>query len=222
MSTIPAEYLPPKEFQPQRIYKLKEFESYPDPLNSTEELLDKQVAAGRGDKPRGPDRRQGHHVQAAAGGVQQDRQRPEEAGCRGSGPGPAPIAQRSARPLHELRRLEDRGRDRPDLAHALSQRDRLHRQQRGSQGDRRGGGVSGRGRQGATEPEDRQADHRLRRAAGGAQGAGTSLLRSTSSSQRVPCPGSGPPARARRSPSFSTRRERPACRRERPTTWKRP
>ncbi len=49
MSTIPAEYLPPKEFQPQRIYQLKEFESYPDPLNSTEELLDKQVAAGRGD-----------------------------------------------------------------------------------------------------------------------------------------------------------------------------
>jgi 2-aminobenzoate-CoA ligase len=49
LSTIPADYLPPKEFQPQRIYKLKEFESYPDPLNSTEELLDKQVAAGRGD-----------------------------------------------------------------------------------------------------------------------------------------------------------------------------
>jgi 2-aminobenzoate-CoA ligase len=49
LSTIPADYLPPREFQPQRIYKLKEFESYPDPLNSTEELLDKQVAAGRGD-----------------------------------------------------------------------------------------------------------------------------------------------------------------------------
>ncbi len=49
MSTIPPDYLPPKEFQPQRIYKLKEFESYPDPLNSTEELLDKQIAAGRGD-----------------------------------------------------------------------------------------------------------------------------------------------------------------------------
>ncbi len=51
MSKIPAEYLPPKEYQPQRIYKLKEFETYPDPLNSTEELLDKQVAAGRGDRP---------------------------------------------------------------------------------------------------------------------------------------------------------------------------
>ena len=50
MSTIPREYLPPKEFQPQRIYELKEFESYPDPLNSTEELLDKQVAAGAGDR----------------------------------------------------------------------------------------------------------------------------------------------------------------------------
>jgi 2-aminobenzoate-CoA ligase len=50
LSTIPANYLPPKEFQPERIYKLKEFESYPDPLNSTEELLDKQVAAGNGDR----------------------------------------------------------------------------------------------------------------------------------------------------------------------------
>jgi len=50
LSTIPADYLPPKEFHPQRIYKLKEFESYPDPLNSTEELLDKQVAAGMGDR----------------------------------------------------------------------------------------------------------------------------------------------------------------------------
>ena len=49
MSKIPSDYLPPKEYQPQRTYKLKEFESYPDPLNSTEELLDKQVAAGRGD-----------------------------------------------------------------------------------------------------------------------------------------------------------------------------
>jgi 2-aminobenzoate-CoA ligase len=51
LSDIPAEYLPPKELQPKRVYSLKEFESYPDPLNSTEELLDKQVAAGRGDHP---------------------------------------------------------------------------------------------------------------------------------------------------------------------------
>jgi 2-aminobenzoate-CoA ligase len=49
LSTIPANYLPPKEYQPERIYTLPEFASYPDPLNSTEELLDKQVAAGRGD-----------------------------------------------------------------------------------------------------------------------------------------------------------------------------
>lgn len=51
MSTIPADYLPPKELQPDRIYNLEEFEHYPDPLNSTEELLDKQIAAGRGDSP---------------------------------------------------------------------------------------------------------------------------------------------------------------------------
>lgn len=51
MSAIPADYLPPKELQPKRVYSLKEFESYPDQLNSTEELLDKQVAAGRADHP---------------------------------------------------------------------------------------------------------------------------------------------------------------------------
>ena len=51
MSAIPEDYLPPKELQPTRVYSLKEFEGYPDPLNSTEELLDKQVAAGRGDHP---------------------------------------------------------------------------------------------------------------------------------------------------------------------------
>jgi 2-aminobenzoate-CoA ligase len=51
VSSIPAEYLPPKELQPERIYSLSEFEEYPDPLNSTEELIDKQVAAGRGDHP---------------------------------------------------------------------------------------------------------------------------------------------------------------------------
>jgi 2-aminobenzoate-CoA ligase len=51
LSAIPDEYLPPKELQPERVYSLKEFESYPDLLNSTEELLDKQVAAGRGDHP---------------------------------------------------------------------------------------------------------------------------------------------------------------------------
>ncbi len=51
MSTVPADYLPPKESQPQRVYSLPEFSTYPDPLNSTEELLDKQVQAGRGDRP---------------------------------------------------------------------------------------------------------------------------------------------------------------------------
>jgi 2-aminobenzoate-CoA ligase len=51
LSAIPDDYLPPKELQPKRVYSLKEFESYPDLINSTEELLDKQVAAGRGDHP---------------------------------------------------------------------------------------------------------------------------------------------------------------------------
>jgi 2-aminobenzoate-CoA ligase len=49
--SIPESYLPPKELQPQRIYTLPEFKTYPESFNTTEELLDKQIAAGRGDKP---------------------------------------------------------------------------------------------------------------------------------------------------------------------------
>ncbi|HET6922523.1 MAG TPA: acyl-CoA synthetase [Anaeromyxobacteraceae bacterium] len=51
MATIPEGYLPPKELWPSRIYKLPEYGNYPQTLNSTEELLDKQVAAGKGDRP---------------------------------------------------------------------------------------------------------------------------------------------------------------------------
>jgi len=51
LSVIPEDYLPPRELQPARVYSLKEFEGYHDSLNSTEELLDKQVVAGRGDHP---------------------------------------------------------------------------------------------------------------------------------------------------------------------------
>ncbi len=51
MGKIPDGYLPPKELWPARIYKLPEFKNYPQKLNSTEELIDKQVAAGRGDRP---------------------------------------------------------------------------------------------------------------------------------------------------------------------------
>jgi 2-aminobenzoate-CoA ligase len=50
MGSIPADYLPPKELWPQRIYKLPEHETYPQRFNSTEELLDKQVAAGKGER----------------------------------------------------------------------------------------------------------------------------------------------------------------------------
>lgn len=50
MGKIPAEYLPPKELWPSRIYNLPEYQAYPQKFNSTEELLDKQVAAGRGDR----------------------------------------------------------------------------------------------------------------------------------------------------------------------------
>jgi 2-aminobenzoate-CoA ligase len=51
MGKIPDGYLPPKELWPTRIYTLPEYRSYPQKFNSTEELLDKQVAAGRGDRP---------------------------------------------------------------------------------------------------------------------------------------------------------------------------
>jgi len=43
-------YLPPKALWPQRLYTLPEHQSYPDRLNSTEELIDRHVAEGRGDR----------------------------------------------------------------------------------------------------------------------------------------------------------------------------
>jgi 2-aminobenzoate-CoA ligase len=45
-----ADYLPPRESWPSRIYKLPEFASYPERFNPTEELLEKVVGAGRGDR----------------------------------------------------------------------------------------------------------------------------------------------------------------------------
>lgn len=45
-----SDYLPPRELWPTRVYTLPEFARYPDRLNPTEELLDKQVAAGRGER----------------------------------------------------------------------------------------------------------------------------------------------------------------------------
>jgi len=50
MGTIPEGYLPPRELWPARIYKLPEYQTYPRKFNSTEELLDKQVAAGKADR----------------------------------------------------------------------------------------------------------------------------------------------------------------------------
>jgi 2-aminobenzoate-CoA ligase len=50
MGTIPAGFLPPPELLPQRIYTLPEHRAYPARLNSTEELLDRHVDDGRGDR----------------------------------------------------------------------------------------------------------------------------------------------------------------------------
>ena len=45
-----ADYLPPRDLWPSRIYNLPEFATYPKRFNPTEELLDKAVAAGRGER----------------------------------------------------------------------------------------------------------------------------------------------------------------------------
>ena len=45
-----ADYLPPRELWPKRVYTLPEFATYAERFNPTEELLDKTVAAGRGDR----------------------------------------------------------------------------------------------------------------------------------------------------------------------------
>jgi len=45
-----AEYLPPRNFWPERIYTLPEFATYADNFNPTEELLEKHVAAGGGER----------------------------------------------------------------------------------------------------------------------------------------------------------------------------
>ena len=45
-----ADYLPPRELWPKRVYTLPEFATYAERFNPTEELLDKAVAAGRGER----------------------------------------------------------------------------------------------------------------------------------------------------------------------------
>ena len=45
-----AEYLPPREFWPKRVYTLPEFATYAPRFNPTEELLGKAVAGGRGER----------------------------------------------------------------------------------------------------------------------------------------------------------------------------
>jgi 2-aminobenzoate-CoA ligase len=45
-----ADYLPPRELWPKRVYTLPEFATYAPRFNPTEELLGKAVAAGRGER----------------------------------------------------------------------------------------------------------------------------------------------------------------------------
>ena len=45
-----ADYLPPRELWPRRVYTLPEFATYAAKFNPTEELLEKAVAAGRGER----------------------------------------------------------------------------------------------------------------------------------------------------------------------------
>lgn len=50
MGKIPENYLPPKELWPERIYTLPEYQQYPDRLNSTEELVDRNVQNGNANR----------------------------------------------------------------------------------------------------------------------------------------------------------------------------
>ncbi len=50
MAKIPASYLPARGLWPERVYTLPEHRAYPERLNSTEELVDRHVAEGRGDR----------------------------------------------------------------------------------------------------------------------------------------------------------------------------
>ena len=50
MGTIPSSFLPPRALWPERVYTLPEHASYPARLNSTEELIDRHVEAGHGDR----------------------------------------------------------------------------------------------------------------------------------------------------------------------------
>jgi 2-aminobenzoate-CoA ligase len=50
MGTIPASFLPPRALWPARVYTLPEHAGYPARLNSTEELIDRHVEAGHGDR----------------------------------------------------------------------------------------------------------------------------------------------------------------------------
>src|SRR5262249_4131997 len=50
MGTIPSSFLPPRALWPQRIYSLPEHAGYPARLNSTEELINRHVEAGHGDR----------------------------------------------------------------------------------------------------------------------------------------------------------------------------
>lgn len=45
-----ADYLPPRELWPKRVYTVPEFATYAERFNPTEELLGKAVAAGRGER----------------------------------------------------------------------------------------------------------------------------------------------------------------------------
>ena len=50
MGAISASFLPPRELWPDRVYTLPEHARYAARLNSTEELIDRQVEAGHGDR----------------------------------------------------------------------------------------------------------------------------------------------------------------------------
>ena len=50
MGPIPSSFLLPRALWPERVYTLPEHATYPARLNSTEELIDRHVEAGHGDR----------------------------------------------------------------------------------------------------------------------------------------------------------------------------
>jgi 2-aminobenzoate-CoA ligase len=90
MGTIPSSVLPPRALWPERVDTLPEHARYPERLNSTEELIDRHVEAGHGDRVAILYEDQRTTYRQLQGLRQPARLRPPNARPRGGGSGAAP------------------------------------------------------------------------------------------------------------------------------------